>query len=637
MRPMGRAVVWTAMLVGAAVRADAQRTLSWDELAVEARLDADGRLHVTETQAMVFDGDWNGGERHFRLGRDQELEVHRLTRQDPITGVQVVVVPGDLGTVDRYDWFGRNTLRWRSRLPSDPPFRQTKLVYILTYTYSNVLVPREGATYLLDHDFGFADRAGVIRRFSLDLTLDPVWSPRGQVPSGFVLENVLPGQGAVWKLPLAYQGRGRPAGVDVWGGRVGAATWAALLGVPPLVLGALWWRERRLGRLEPVAPEMASRQWFEENVLVHPPEVIGAAWDESVGAAEVGAVIARLQGEGKLESVLEAGAARSPEMTLRLKAPRQELAGYDRALVEGLFFGGRDATSTRAIREHYKSSGFDPAERIRAPVEQAAEDLVGRDAVGKPSSLPAAVLFVGGVGLIALGGLPSVDVAGVWLFAIIGLLPCWLAGHAWAGHWRTRMDRGLLALLPPLMLAGAVLVAAFFFIRSADTAGRRSLGHAGAVAVALSAFISVLNAARSRRGPVSIRLRKRLCAVRRFFMEELKKPAPSLDDAWFPYAIAFGLEEHVQSWFGRFGPPASSTTSGSSSWSSSSGSSSSSSSPSGWSGGGGSFGGAGATGSWAAAVSGLAAGVAAPSSSGGGSSGGGGGGGSSGGGGGGGW
>jgi hypothetical protein len=38
---------------------------------VRAILDADGRLHVTESQAMVFTGDWNGGERIFRVSPGQ--------------------------------------------------------------------------------------------------------------------------------------------------------------------------------------------------------------------------------------------------------------------------------------------------------------------------------------------------------------------------------------------------------------------------------------------------------------------------------------------------------------------------------------------------------------------------------------
>jgi uncharacterized membrane protein YgcG len=194
--------------------------------------------------------------------------------------------------------------------------------------------------------------------------------------------------------------------------------------------------------------------------------------------------------------------------------------------------------------------------------------------------------------------------------------------------------------VPVVIVSVVPLLLAYAFVRFGGAPGWRSFTHAGVVAIGLSLFVSVISAARSRRGPLSIRLRKRLCAVRRFFEEELRKPSPALEDSWFPYAVAFGLEKQVERWFGRFAG-ASAPRSSSQDHSSSSGSSSSSSStPSTWSGGGGSFGGAGATGSWAAAVSGLAAGVAAPSSSSNGGGGGGGGGGgssSSGGGGGGGW
>jgi len=55
-------VLLTVFLPGTAL---AQRELHWDRHDVEARLDAAGRLRVTETHAMVFTGDWNGGERKF--------------------------------------------------------------------------------------------------------------------------------------------------------------------------------------------------------------------------------------------------------------------------------------------------------------------------------------------------------------------------------------------------------------------------------------------------------------------------------------------------------------------------------------------------------------------------------------------
>jgi len=56
---------FVSVLLAAASPAAAQRSLHWEELNVAARLDADGRLHVSETQTMVLSGDWNGGERRF--------------------------------------------------------------------------------------------------------------------------------------------------------------------------------------------------------------------------------------------------------------------------------------------------------------------------------------------------------------------------------------------------------------------------------------------------------------------------------------------------------------------------------------------------------------------------------------------
>ena len=67
-----RAAAWCIVLVLCFSRAAvAQRELHWDRLDVEARLDAAGSLHVTETHAMVFTGDWNGGERKFNIRPQQ--------------------------------------------------------------------------------------------------------------------------------------------------------------------------------------------------------------------------------------------------------------------------------------------------------------------------------------------------------------------------------------------------------------------------------------------------------------------------------------------------------------------------------------------------------------------------------------
>ena len=143
---------------------------------------------------------------------------------------------------------------------------------------------------------------------------------------------------------------------------------------------------------------------------------------------------------------------------------------------------------------------------------------------------------------------------------------------------------------------------------------------AGALLLRLAVVNSLFNLARTRNGPHRIARRKTLAAAREYFRRELRSPSPRLEDAWFPYIVAFGLAGGVEKWFRAYGgagehAATASSFSGSRASSGSSSSSSSASPSGGWTGGGGSFGGAGASASWAAAAGSLAAGVSAPSSS----------------------
>src|SRR5690349_1701064 len=114
-----RHALFVCLVLLGSLRAEA-RDLHWRELAVRAELQNDGTLRITERQAMVFNGDWNGGERIFRVERHQALTVHGMTRIDA-DGTAHDLVNGDLGTVDHYFLDG-NLLRWRSRAPNDPEF-----------------------------------------------------------------------------------------------------------------------------------------------------------------------------------------------------------------------------------------------------------------------------------------------------------------------------------------------------------------------------------------------------------------------------------------------------------------------------------------------------------------------------------
>ena len=185
------------------------KDLWWRSIDVKARLDGSGALHVVETQAIVFDGDWNGGERQFRVLPGQSLSLEGVTRVDP-DGTRHPLSAGSLSAVDEYQLGGGSDLRWRSRLPSDPPFDHAERVYELAYTLTGILV-RQGDRFVLDHDFAFPERQYPIRQFALTLSLDPAWRPRSPLKERFETGALPPGQGYVVRVELEHVGAGAPS------------------------------------------------------------------------------------------------------------------------------------------------------------------------------------------------------------------------------------------------------------------------------------------------------------------------------------------------------------------------------------------------------------------------------------------
>jgi uncharacterized membrane protein YgcG len=620
------------------------RTLYWSALDVAAELDADGRLHVNERHAMVFDGDWNGGERRFRLLGSQRLEGVRVSRIDAATGAAVPLQPGDLDIVDHFAFTDRTTLRWRSRRPSDPPFQSTTLVYEIDYFLSNVL-RKDASTYVLDHDFAFPDRDGVIERFSLNLDIDPAWMrPAGvSSPLHVELQRLAPGTSYVVTVPLRYVAGAIPAGVraptsPLW--LVVAAS--ALLAFAALRVRRYLAHERRNGRFEtPPAPSTIDDAWLTEHVFKHPPEKVGGLWDNSTGASEVAAVLARLVQEGKLASRIEKrqGFWRSDNVLhLEIATPRPEFNAYENALVKALFVAG-DRTDTELIRQHYSAlnKAFDPGAILRRylavrerPSDENRAALTGGWRLSAVLALGAVVVFVASVVAEARAGMTETFVLQSVLIAVVSLalgallisLGVVLRGEV--ANPRARFN-ALLAIY-------AVYVAVLLLIARGGDGYLRWPMYVALTMLAAWVLNLALNRALTRVSPSHLARRRNLTAARAYFAEQLSRTNPRLQDAWYPYLIAFGLDNQMDRWFGRFGADAQSATSTASHGGATS---SHHGTPSTWTGGGGSFGGAGASGTWAAAASTLAAGVAVSSSSSGG--GGGGGGGSSGGGGGGGW
>jgi hypothetical protein len=613
------------------------RTLRWSHLAVTAHLDNEGRLHVQERHSIVFDGEWNGGERTFRQSLETVIQLERVSRVDESGNPIPMHEDKSLARVDDYGWANSNTLRWRSRLPSDPPFEHREITYLLEYTAANILIP--GAdSYLLDHNFGLPDLEWPIDEYSVDLTLDPVWQPLEAIPQHITRSHRPHGENVTVASHLRHTGSTPPAAVNH-----GASAWLRYALLALLLAAPLWTglqfrrRERAIGRLDPLPDSAVDRAWLETHILKFPPEVVGAAWDDRTDAAEVAAVIARLVQEGKLSSRVEKS-GRKDELVLTLLRPKDSFDGYEASLVKALFFDG-DTTSTERIKAHYKSQGFDPVSKIRAPLDRKAGELAGRNGAPKVARSPTVTLALAGGLLLGLGCLTgALNIIGALVSGCIVLLG-YVGGFVGAVDYRRRLSRlafFTVEFIPAILVI--VVAPALLLMR---VGGLRFNGAmlGGIVLLSIAAVRSIFNLAMSRDAGECLQHRRRLAAARNYFARELRRPQPALDDSWFPYVLAFGLGADADRWFRSFGGTSAAATPagtlGSPSPSSHSSSTTGGSGSRGWTGAaGGASGGAGASGTWAVAATAMAAGVASPSSAG---SGGGGGGGSSGGGGGGGW
>ncbi len=587
--------------------------LSWDRWDVQAHLDDIGRLHIRERQTLNLTGDWNGGQRTFDLHGPQRMSFGSIKRIDPATGESHRLWRGLTRFVNFYDWYGVDTLRWRSRSPSDPPFDQTRLVYELEYTMTNVLRLDGNGRYQLEHIFGPADRPGGVHEGIVTLTLDPIWRNVNNIPTGTVFRDAAAGTEIKVTMPLEYLGTGVPrgAGRDV----LPSILWIAalLVVVPAILLIGFIVRERR--RL--VRPGVDDA-WVEQNVLAHPPEVIGTAWDGTVGQPELAALLARMEQEGKVSTRVE-----GLEMRMRLLVDRATLKDRELEIVEALFPAG-DETSTEAIRVHY-TKGFDPAAKIRGGLLNAAREIIpdatsaayAEDRFGGWMMLIGIVLMWWGLtSSISHWVNPLPGLAGLFLFALIALAVIYSAMKTEAVAFSADVElSGVLGFLWPLLLAAAGLTWVAIATTRVDP-----LTIFGFALLLIAYWFRVLRAAGSRESRTSFEFRQRLAAARRRIAGMLQAKS-AMEPRFVPYALAFGLSEDVDRWFTETRRRAGGTAISSSSFDSttptaSSSSASAASSPAALSEGGGAFGGAGASGSWGTAMNAVGAPVPAQSSGG---------------------
>lgn len=637
-RGTGAAVLLAGLVFAA--RASAQdesaKRLTWPSVTVQAHLEADGRLLVRERQVLRFTGDWNGGERRFTPRFGQTITLRGMTREDSGGGARPLR-EGDLSAVDEYKWVSSHSLRWRARRPEDPPFAGDVRAYTLDLAYDNVLLRRAG-TWVLDHDFAFADRAEPIDTFRLSLTLDPAWQFVESPPGEIVVAPLAAGDNYVLTVPLRHVGDA-PLG-SVFTGAPAPARFV-LLGVlwGGIAWVLVWWigRERRSGRWSPEPLPPVTPKWFRSWVLSMPPEVAGAAWDDQTGAAEVAAVLARLVSEGKLATTVrdeKAWIFKWQVLELRLLVDRTAFQRYDRALVDALFDAGATTTDTNRVRQRYAKSGFNPAsiisEGISRSIAKLAPPLRGEARGGWK---PTAALVAGAAAALAAGIMQRGWDATFMAVTLAVLVVTQMVGLGVSLSFRQSVLTPAWGV-PPLLAVALLPAALLSWQLVAPFTPFGALTQLGAVLLAVAHVRSLLRRAVPTMSPERMALRRRLAHARAWCKAQLASRTPELEDAWYPWLIAFGLGKAVERWFAAFGGTASAVSRSGGLGSSSGGSSSASGG--GWTGfgGGGGFSGGGSAASFATAVGGMAAAVPKPSSSGGSS---GGGGGSSGGGGGGGW
>jgi hypothetical protein len=529
-------VLLTAGLILASFPADGnERSLSWQELTVQARLDNDGQLHIRETHAMVFTGDWNGGERSFSVRSGQSLHLNGLYRLAANQEL-IPLTKGSLEAIDHYDWQGNQRLRWRSRLPGDPPFERSRLTYLIDYTLSGVIVPAGEQRFILNHDYAFPDRSGRIAAFTLQLTADDAWNQEG-LPISVTHSDLLPGQGVVIRTELEHRFGSpsavyRPAAVPRQDRRAAAP---APIGLSfggglflLLVLAAAVWsffrHESSRGRFAPL-PEQAGidEAWLARHVFHLAPETVGATWDKSTSSQEVAAILARLVLEKKLSSRLEPlkiplfgwQIPGQDTLHLTLLRSRSSLNGYERALIDALFVDG-DQTDTRLIRSYYRKKGhaFQPAEKIRGQLERRVRQLTASTADPLPYRwlAPLAAMLSAMLLLMVNAIIKRSETESTVVAIVIGV-GCLIIGLTLATTYRNRSDR-----LPrrALLLVAVMLLPPASYLMISQS-GISSLLTLGLLLLYAGLIDMVLLVARNRDSHDGINLCRQLAAARIFF------------------------------------------------------------------------------------------------------------------------
>jgi len=621
----------------------ASKELFWNNIEVDAVLKNDGSLDITEIQTFNFTGDYNGGFREFALLQGQSLDFTRLERLSD--GKWMPVVGGDINQVDRYTFEGKTLVKWRSRLVSDLPFDRTKITYKLHYKIKGEILVKAGNEYILDYDFLFPKRDGIVENYRLRLQYEDLWKPAADFQSTYSASNLQPGKSFVVKKNFFYLGNDRQINArKILSETQKNTIKISFLGFVVFLVFFFIIVEIKRGRLRPLpSPKIVDQAFLKKYIFDLEPEEVGALWDGQIGSAEVAAILAKHIANGNLRSEWTTrkflGILTRKEVQLELLTSLEKIKeDEDRNLLKKMFPKGK-ITSKEIIFKYYSThnEGFDPSNEIRKPIEKkfaGMPELSGKD-VKAPYWILSPVWIIAS---LYLAGTESYYADPENFFRIYGsvillsLVPA-LFVYFLSSNLRYRIESPWVILL---RLGVRLLVPAVCFLSFVGLFELRFYGYIAAFLGASSFLTLFTTISLTRNHRQKLDFRRNIVMARNYLKNELKKKNPNLADEAIPYLIALELAPHLDRW-SKFANTTTTTESmdhGTMAASRSGASMDGSFSGGidrGFTGGGGSFGGAGATGSWTAAAISLGAVSVSDSSSssgdGGGSSGGGGGGG----------
>lgn len=612
------------------------KSIRFDYVEVDALLNKEGHLEVKENQAMYFNGEWNGGYREFRVEGKQKVIVHGIDRTTTV-GILEPLKRGNINKKFHYQ-FRNNKLKWRNRLPYEPPFNNIFRRYIIKYTIKNVIQHNKQDVFL-NHQFLFK-RDSPIKTVKVKLTIDPFWESEKGVYE-FTAENVAAKNTFLKKVRLGdVKNKKFKKFLYISAGPTNPIGWEAISVFILIFIGYIFFRykmlyrhEEKNGRFAALTPhDQINAEWIEKNVLIHKPEIAAALWDERTCAHELSALMTSLHVRGYIKISFEEEGFwmfKHPTFVLEKLKPFDDLEEYERKILKGLFIKDLNRITQSELKTYYRFGfvKFFPIQILSYGIDEFINERGGLRDKQTPNL---SVLLTLSLGFLAFIGFLSiflfdtnyktVAILGMTVFfALAPTIPMVILSFFQA---RQILHPEKSIWVIPLYACVPFCLFATFLYKSHIPMG---FGH-WLYVLFTSMFMAdiVFLFGTNRNSKVKLDVRQKLASAYLYFKEELKEKKPNLKDEWLPYLIGFGLEKNLARWDIQYGSTYH--------YVGSTNNNVGSSQPS-WTGGGGDFAGAGVSGSWATSLGQI--GSSASSSGSGGSSGGGSG--SSGGGGGGGW